>query len=473
MDSSNSSSASAGRAPATNLLSASKLNLPARKRSFGEQLGFDSAEESENKSRRASPDPLPRITKSYAGSSLDSAHDDPVVRGLELHNTIQKKLEEKASKVKEDEEYARRLQETYSTNTTSLSGVRPAIPSARSAYDRMMGRQSQPQKPSLQRVNSHISSSESKDSSSAHTQDFIAMPGLNSHRSVETRPSHSVSPYAPGSTLPGSAIPGAYPVYDSDSDIEIISPNDFHQNNRQHSVSKPRTAAHGEYGSYPSATFQVPGASFTNHNEMTTAVPPAYVGQLPYNSTPGTPSNLSLPWPTATGSSANGDMYSKVYNQTLQTLGSDYPSMVARSMYDPVAQILNKTSAVDFAAMRDRLSQGLAGEIYNYVGDPRKTEKEIQNLLANIRPDTEIPKEDREGTPEGLKYPLYEHQKLALTWLKSMEEGSNKGGILADDMGLGKTISTLALLLSRPSHHQARKVCNHTFFDIINPWAFS
>jgi len=53
----------------------------------------------------------------------------------------------------------------------------------------------------------------------------------------------------------------------------------------------------------------------------------------------------------------------------------------------------------------------------------------------------------------------YEHQKLALTWLKSMEEGTNKGGILADDMGLGKTISALALILSRPSTDPVRKVC--------------
>ncbi len=39
-----------------------------------------------------------------------------------------------------------------------------------------------------------------------------------------------------------------------------------------------------------------------------------------------------------------------------------------------------------------------------------------------------------------------------------MEEGTNKGGILADDMGLGKTISALALMLSRPSQDRARKV---------------
>jgi SNF2 family DNA or RNA helicase len=41
-----------------------------------------------------------------------------------------------------------------------------------------------------------------------------------------------------------------------------------------------------------------------------------------------------------------------------------------------------------------------------------------------------------------------------------MEEGTNKGGILADDMGLGKTISTLALMLSRPSTDRLRKVCS-------------
>ncbi|ATZ52859.1 Bculs1 [Botrytis cinerea B05.10] len=91
------------------------------------------------------------------------------------------------------------------------------------------------------------------------------------------------------------------------------------------------------------------------------------------------------------------------------------------------------------------------------INDPRKTEKEIKDLLENIKAEIEIPLEDREGTPEGLRYPLYEHQKIALTWLKQMEEGSNKGGILADDMGLGKTISTLSLILSRPSTDHARK----------------
>jgi hypothetical protein len=40
------------------------------------------------------------------------------------------------------------------------------------------------------------------------------------------------------------------------------------------------------------------------------------------------------------------------------------------------------------------------------MNDPRKTNQEIKDLLENIRPDVELPPEDREGTPEGLVYPL-------------------------------------------------------------------
>lgn len=78
-------------------------------------------------------------------------------------------------------------------------------------------------------------------------------------------------------------------------------------------------------------------------------------------------------------------------------------------------------------------------------------------MLKNISNDHEIKPEDRLQTPVELKTNLYEHQKLALTWLHQMETGSNKGGILADDMGLGKTISTLALLHSRPSDDRTCK----------------
>ena len=60
--------------------------------------------------------------------------------------------------------------------------------------------------------------------------------------------------------------------------------------------------------------------------------------------------------------------------------------------------------------------------------DPTKTKDEIKTLLQNIRPDEDLPAENREGTPEAMTYPLLEHQKLGLAWMKKMEESEQKGG---------------------------------------------
>lgn len=60
--------------------------------------------------------------------------------------------------------------------------------------------------------------------------------------------------------------------------------------------------------------------------------------------------------------------------------------------------------------------------------DPTKTKDEIKTLLQNIRPDEDLPPQNREGTPEAMTYPLLEHQKLGLAWMKKMEESEQKGG---------------------------------------------
>lgn len=389
------------------------FSLPSRKRSFDGLHELDSSRKTGNKSRRTSPSPPTGGPASYTTS-----YADPVTRELELHKIRQREIEELAAKLKKDGEYARYLQDRYSGPTPPLPESRPATPHRPSAYDRLMGNQHQPQPSRPKKYESQNTNAQdnkvtplaqgSQPGQRSHSYQSVDL-AIDSPASLSTRDSDS---------LP--KMPGSYPDQDSDSDIEIISSADFRENKREHHLSRRTPSANVGYASYLSTTPQGPSSGW-----QPSTVP--YLNAFPGN---------------------NG-----------QSITGAYPGMAPPTMNAPLAQILNQTSAVDYVAMRDRLNQGLAGEIYNYVTDPRKTEKEIQDLLENIRPDTEIPVEDREGTPEGLKYPLYEHQKLALTWLKSMEEGSNKGGILADDMGLGKTISTLALLLSRPSRNKARKVC--------------
>src|SRR3569833_1503652 len=119
---------------------------------------------------------------------------------------------------------------------------------------------------------------------------------------------------------------------------------------------------------------------------------------------------------------------------------------------NPLRSIIIRTADPGYVNPAHRLLDDY-GEV-----DAEKSEQEIKDLLSSIRPDQEITAEQRVGTPDALRYPLYAHQQLALQWMKSMEEGANKGGILADDMGLGKTVSTLSLIVSRPSEDRKNKV---------------
>lgn len=100
-------------------------------------------------------------------------------------------------------------------------------------------------------------------------------------------------------------------------------------------------------------------------------------------------------------------------------------------------------------AGREDLYHDRYNDFANY--DPSRSAEEIQNLLANIRPDEDMPAHLRVQTPEALTIRLHKYQESGLTWLKAQEEGSNRGGILADDMGLGKTIQMLSLMVTRKS----------------------
>ncbi len=317
--------------------------------------------------------------------------------------------------------------------------------------------------------------------------------------------------------LAGKTMPGTFQESDSsDSDIEIISASAFNANGR-HTSFRGQNALPSALSSacpvhtYDGAPYAQPGLQPHNlFSDASDAAGRAALSRMqiqqrsdafmlekqrqllggtsqagfnaPYA---GARSGYSLPLPPAMKNRPSGF---SVYSQQLGASGSSvYPNSPSFGMIpgsagpsgprsilnqDPLSQLIFQTSAYNVGSMVDihgnpidttmsQLDNALNGrlaEISDYVHNPRRTAEEIQDLLENIRPDVEIPKEDREGTPDGLKYALYEHQKLALTWLKQMEEGTNKGGILADDMGLGKTISALALILSRPSEDRRRKV---------------
>ncbi|KAL8690765.1 MAG: hypothetical protein Q9218_003858, partial [Villophora microphyllina] len=134
---------------------------------------------------------------------------------------------------------------------------------------------------------------------------------------------------------------------------------------------------------------------------------------------------------------------------------STAPAVIDLDVYEEqqsrILELYQAQTRNPFADSEELLEQYM--DRVNYLtNDPTKTTAEIKDLLNNIRPDEELPPENREGDPEAMVYPLMEHQKLGLAWMKSMEEGTNKGGILADAMGLGKTIQALALMVSRKSH---------------------
>ncbi|KAG0332121.1 hypothetical protein BG000_010313 [Podila horticola] len=123
--------------------------------------------------------------------------------------------------------------------------------------------------------------------------------------------------------------------------------------------------------------------------------------------------------------------------QTTLASASDSASIPGKSL------IQNEDDRSD-----EELSPELDGDVYAFyssIHHTEETEKDLRDLLANIHStEDEFSPQDRTGTPEGMSdtIVLLEHQKIGLTWLQKMEDGTNKGGILADDMAY-KTLEIL------------------------------
>ncbi|KAJ8605416.1 hypothetical protein MRB53_041457 [Persea americana] len=85
--------------------------------------------------------------------------------------------------------------------------------------------------------------------------------------------------------------------------------------------------------------------------------------------------------------------------------------------------------------------------------DPAELAADLKNLMDQIRPDDELPIDEADVAVPTMTVKLKPYQGTGLTWLQNMEDGTNKGGILADDMGLGKTIQAIALMTTRRSEN--------------------
>ena len=196
----------------------------------------------------------------------------------------------------------------------------------------------------------------------------------------------------------------------------------------------------GEWG-VPSYNSAVASTSSASHPARIVRPPLPSFSNLPYSD------DGSLLYPGLSGGLAPVDSFRPGMLVDGDYYGPNGPgSSVSQSLND----VINRTATFDFSSMTDAFGNPMDERLMELgLEDPLKTEDEISKLLSNIRPDVDIPPEERGETPPDLKYPLYPHQQLALRWMTDMEAGPNQGGILADDMGLGKTISTLALMASR------------------------
>lgn len=443
--------------------------------------------------------PLPNQVLTYSCRDDDTANRELAAKVRQR----QREAEEKANREQADAELARLLQEDISGNSISSNSFYPAQSSAPSVFDRMLG---------LPRLNSEAAHSGTPGvsgvSSTASGFNQAMVSSLPVIKTDQDRLGHAT-------------MPGTFQESDSDSDIEFISSYAFNPNGRQTSFGGAQLhnnapsnlsvagSVYGLGGVYanpdPQAHTQFSPASVISRMQQQQGhqLYAAYMAQKQREllASHGQPSAMSvhaaatnggfaLPLPTgmmqqhpsfSSHSEQSGASGMSMFLNSPSfgiVPGSAGPSGLRSILnQDPISKMNHQSSGYNNLTPMDdhqgnpispvdlRMSQlsnvlgNRLSEIDDYVHDPRRTAQEIQDLLENIRPDVEIPKDNREGTPDGLKYALYEHQKLALTWLKQMEEGTNKGGILADDMGLGKTISALALILSRPSADRRRKVC--------------
>lgn len=452
-----------------------------RKRQFPPHLDDDDSTSSRNKSHRTTPSPS---QTGVTTPSIDHFFDDSFASGDALIDLtgdeddvrevikLQRDYFHRLEQQKEDEKLARSINDHGTPpNAQSPAPANASQVSGPTAFDRILGRPSQ--------------------SAAAPAASASSQGNSYNNSSKNARPNNY--------SMPGSFNVDGDLDYDDDSDssqlLSLLEPaqldevapvnnpsgyypsgnlavNSWMQNNQ--APSFPSASPQPQFGqpSFPRFPTQAPGVPAAELARRA-----AFSRQQNYGSLGGPSTNAGM-----SGFGPTSALPSSAYNPFALSAFNSFtprPGVLRSGSYDPLhglggypngvplfpdgrglSTIINQTNNIDWDRNLDAFGRPLNDRLRNYYedlqDDPRKTEEEIKELLANIRPDEEIPEEDRVGTPEALRYPLYPHQQLALKWMTTSEENKNKGGILADDMGLGKTISTLALLVSRQSSERSK-----------------
>jgi hypothetical protein len=155
---------------------------------------------------------------------------------------------------------------------------------------------------------------------------------------------------------------------------------------------------------YPSAYSNGMGSmlgAYSNGMGSMNAMPGGYPGSI-HSGLPGLP-DLGYGLNNANGAMAGFGMSQAGLSQTF---GGAPQSSSPDELGDIIRRAGNNYNEISDYLNLDTRNGALANQLDYIMNDPRKTNQEIKELLENIRPDVDLPPEDREGTPEGLVYPL-------------------------------------------------------------------